>query len=250
VENSAQFSPDGNQVAFQSSRSGDSEIWLCNSDGSNPVQLTSRVGAATGSPQWSPDGHHLVFHAYTDGQGDLYAISAMGGSPRRLTRGPDDETQASWSRDGRWIYYGSNRGGERQIWKMPVEGGQSVPVTRAGGITGQESPDGRFFYYSKAWRGELSLWRLAPAEQQVLKSIHNHSAFAVVDDGIYFIEKSHATGGASIRFIGLSGGQAREIMAADKPVVVGLTVSPDRGTILYTQVDREDSDLMLIENFR
>ena len=37
----AHYSPDGSQVAFSSYRSGNAEIWVCNGDGSNPVQLTS-----------------------------------------------------------------------------------------------------------------------------------------------------------------------------------------------------------------
>ena len=39
-----EFSPDGKRIAFMSNRSGNSEIWVCDSDGSNPVQLTSFRG--------------------------------------------------------------------------------------------------------------------------------------------------------------------------------------------------------------
>jgi len=56
-----QFSPDGKRIAFQSDRSGSIEIWVCNSDGSNPVQLTSLGGPPAGSPHWSPDGRSIAF---------------------------------------------------------------------------------------------------------------------------------------------------------------------------------------------
>ena len=60
-------------------------------------------------------------------------INAQGGKPRRLTNDGAPAVRPSWSRNGHWIYFGSTRSGESQIWKVPVEGGQSVQVTRTGG---------------------------------------------------------------------------------------------------------------------
>jgi Tol biopolymer transport system component len=51
-DNNPKFSPDGQKITFESNRSGTFEIWLCDSDGGNPIQLTS-MGSA-GSPSWSP----------------------------------------------------------------------------------------------------------------------------------------------------------------------------------------------------
>ena len=53
------FSPDGKRMLFTSSRSGTDEIWICNSDGSDPLQLTSlrcpRYRQSTLVPGWSGD---------------------------------------------------------------------------------------------------------------------------------------------------------------------------------------------------
>ena len=51
-----QFSSDGRKLTFQSERSGNQEIWISNSDGTNPVQVTSFGGPGVGNPRWSPDG--------------------------------------------------------------------------------------------------------------------------------------------------------------------------------------------------
>ena len=57
--------------------------------------------------------------------GDVYVISAEGGPARRLTNDPAEDIVPSWSRDGRWIYFGSNRTFAYEIWKAPAEGGRA-----------------------------------------------------------------------------------------------------------------------------
>ena len=52
-------------------------------------------------------------------------------------------------RDGRWIYFGSNRTGRAEIWRAPGAGGRAEQVTNDGGITAVESTDGATLYYRK-----------------------------------------------------------------------------------------------------
>ena len=137
------YSPDGNRIAFGSYRSGASEIWTCDSDGSNPVQLTS-LGALTGSPRWAPDGKSIGFSSDAEGHFDAYVVDAEGGAPRRLTSDPVGNP--SWSRNGEWIYFGSDRNGYPQCFKMPAGGGPAQVVT-AGYGPRMESPDGKWFYF-------------------------------------------------------------------------------------------------------
>ena len=61
VDGDAQFSPDGKKIAFTSNRSGNDEIWVCDSDGSNAQQLTSLGTGNCGGPRWSPDGERIAF---------------------------------------------------------------------------------------------------------------------------------------------------------------------------------------------
>jgi TolB protein len=67
-EGMPQISPDGRRVGLWSDRSGGSEIWVANLDGSNAVKLTSVGEFATGYPHWSPDGERIVFHSSFEGQ--------------------------------------------------------------------------------------------------------------------------------------------------------------------------------------
>jgi hypothetical protein len=61
-------------------------------------------------------------------------MKAEGGLARPLTRDASDNVNASWSRDGKWIYFTSNRSGQWQIWKMPSDGGEPVQLTKQGGF--------------------------------------------------------------------------------------------------------------------
>ena len=79
----------------------------------------------------------------------------------------------SWSRDGRRVYFASRRSGKYEVWKVQLDGGEPVQVTRNGGHVALESVDGKSVYYTKYSLPDTSLWK-APvaggAEAEVLPS--------------------------------------------------------------------------------
>ncbi|MSO21757.1 MAG: DUF5050 domain-containing protein [Acidobacteria bacterium] len=159
-----------------------------------------------------------------------------------------------WSRNGQWIYFTKKRSGQLQLWKMRAKGGEAAPVTPQGGEVTVESPDGKVFYHARN-RNPSSLWKVLVAggeESLVLDSLSDPQKFVVMDQGIYFILASgdRFFSNASIQFYNFASGKTQLIAKLEKPAHVGLTVSPDRRWILYTQNDESGSDLMLVENFR
>jgi Tol biopolymer transport system component len=228
---------------------------VCDGEGLNAIQLTS-LDRKTGTPRWSPDGRHIAFDSRAETHSAIYVINAEGGSPRRITTGTSDDVVPSWSRDGQWIYFVSNRTGDNQVWKSPAEGGESVQVTKKGGFAAFESPDGKSLYYAKGifapgiWRVEVTGGEETPVLDQPKAGYWGY--WAVVDGGIYFVNtelRSHPT----INFFSFATGRVRQIAAMEKEAAItvsGLAISPDGRWMLYTQVDRDESNIMLVENFR
>jgi len=250
-----QYSSDGERIAFVSNRSGSSEIWVCNRDGTNPVQFTFFRGPQVGCPRWSPDGRYLLLDSREKGNGNIYLMNSNGGTPRQLTSGRFENNVPSWSRDGRLIYFSSNRTGMFQIWKIPAEGGQEIQVTRKGGFAAFESSDGTYLYYAeKNSNSEILRMPINGGEEQL---VDKHLSgllwcmWKLTDQGIYFIKPDSSQKG-QIGFYSFSTQQIHRIATTEKPInpYSGIDVSPDGRSLLYSQIDRIESDIMLIQNFR
>jgi Tol biopolymer transport system component len=118
------------------------EIWICDADGSDPVQLTSFGGPMTGSPQWSPDGTQVVFDSRATGDSALYSIGPQGGPPRGLETGVADSSLPAWSPDGRFLYFTGVTGTTSQIFRRQAESGPALQITRGGATIRVRHPTG------------------------------------------------------------------------------------------------------------
>jgi len=85
-------------------------------------------------------------------------IDTDGGAPHRVISGHFIEGAPIWSRDSKWVYFTSNRGGGEALWRAPAAGGSPILVA-GNGQEPLESLDGQFVYYSKP---DGSIWK-APA---------------------------------------------------------------------------------------
>jgi Tol biopolymer transport system component len=251
-EHNPQFSPDGSRIAFVSNRSGGCpEIWISGRDGSNSLQVTNDVGKWQGTPRWSPDGRWIAHdQCGDDGHSDIYVMDANGGQRRRMTPFDSDESVPSWSRDGKWIYFKSDRSGKNEIWRTPFPDGQAVQVTDNGGYVAFESWDGKTLYYLKTPSPGLLFARLLAGgpERQIIPDSVRARGFVPVADGIYYIGQGEGRTSA-LKFYNQAARRSQVLTTIEGSLTLGLTVSPDRKTVLFS-MGRRASDLMLIENFR
>ena len=260
IEGSARFSPDGSRIAFASLRSGATEVWVAERDGSGLQQVTSlgAVGVLIGG--WSPDGTRIAFEAAVAGNSDVYLVGADGGHLRRLTAEPSIDGVPSWSGDGRWIYFASTRAGViADIWRISPDGGEAIRLTRNGGFQPQESPDGRYLFYLDRPPAGLPIGSTARLmrlplggghEEVVLERIRPF-LWSVTDTGIVFVTREPDFDAIDVyRFSDRRVARVGRLGFRIPGIYTHMTASPDGRWALATNQVRFDSDLMRLDGFR
>lgn len=111
----------------------------------------------------SPDGSTLVIsdQSQPDRKSRIYVLPTSGGVPRLVTEtGPS--YWHGWSPDGRTMAYCAERGGEYDIYTIPVAGGPETRLTQAKGLDDgpDYSPDGRHIYFNSDRAGRMQIWRM------------------------------------------------------------------------------------------
>jgi len=253
-EASPQYSPDGLRIAFRSNRTGADEIWLREEGSEHP--LTSFKGPLTGSPRWSPNGARLVFDSRPHGHSDIFMIAREGGQPVRVTTHNSDDVLPCFSPDGQWLYFASNRSATWQVWRLPAgatEGAAAAKqVTGLGGFAPQLTPDGKHLVYAKSSEAP-SLWQ-APltggAETLLLPQSTPGSwgLWAAVPDGILHVLPEPSPG--TLALFDPRTRQSRAVARLKKRLMFwdsGFSVSPDGRYLLFGHMERDGSDIFLVE---
>ncbi|MGI8772242.1 MAG: winged helix-turn-helix domain-containing protein [Acidobacteriaceae bacterium] len=253
-DDEAQPAPDGGRIAWQSTRTGNDEIWLSGADGTSPVQLTS-FGRFSGSPHWSPDGRWIAFDSRPREHSEIYVVDAEGRNLHAITNGANDDVVPSWSRDGKSIYFASMRTGSSQLWKHSLDSGVERQLTQHGGFSALESSDGATLYYTKF--DQPGTWSMPAAggdESLVVAGkpqVGYWGHLAVADAGLYLLD-ADAEPRPAIDFYSFATHRVTTVLPLEKtPGVWGpsLSAAADGRSIFYTQSDQQ-SGILMIENLR
>lgn len=251
------YSPDGTKIAISSRRLGAPSIWVC----STTEDQCERVSEESGfDAKWSPEGDRLVF---TGVEWDLFIVDINGGFTRRLLEDDYLDATPSWSGDGNWIYFTSDRTGVRQIWKMPAEGGEPVQLTHEGAGSPRESHDGRFVYYMKPL-GKFErmagnphhVWSVpvdGGEEQPVFEEMEIVAGGNITlwHESFVFLDRDEETGDRIFQF-DIPTGKLEEIayLGHGGSYCLGCNVSPDGRWILLAKRDeRQTADIFVVDNF-
>jgi TolB protein len=138
------WSPDGRRLAYVSFEGNKSSIFVQTLRTGNRVQVSSKEGI-NGAPAFSPDGRQLVVTlGGIDGNPDIHVLDISSRQSRRLTTHRAIDTEGSWSPDGRYIYFTSDRSGGPQIYRVAAAGGTPERITFEGSYNARPrlSPDG------------------------------------------------------------------------------------------------------------
>jgi Tol biopolymer transport system component/DNA-binding winged helix-turn-helix (wHTH) protein len=253
-QNNAQYSPDGKHVAFASARSGAWSVWMADTDGSNLVQI-SQEGHA-GHPRWSPDSRKIAFDMEEPRrQVGTYTADISDRVAHKLKTNIREASDPFWSHDGKWIYFRGYEGISRQLYRCPAEGGDATLLAASADIRVPiESADGKVLYFGRSNGDAYHIVILAlehpgatPQEVSGMPKISGEHQWSLVQDGIYFTPQDRPR---SICFFDFLTRKTREIFKADKDLDEGMSISPDGRYMLYTQIDENNANIMLVNNFR
>ncbi|MGQ0736235.1 MAG: protein kinase domain-containing protein [Acidobacteriota bacterium] len=149
-DHSVAWSPDGQRIAYSSTRAGQSLMMVMRADGSGSAEqlLVSEEHAHLGG--WTPDGDTLLLDGATpSSRHDLYAVTiGESGSRRPYRVTPFNEQNARPSPDGRWTVYSSDESGQDEIYveAFPGPGGRTQ-VSSGGGGEPVWARNGREIFY-------------------------------------------------------------------------------------------------------
>jgi Tol biopolymer transport system component/DNA-binding winged helix-turn-helix (wHTH) protein len=246
-----QYSPDGKHIAFESDRAGAPGVWVSDAEGGTLMRLSNFKGD-TGIPYWSPDASKIVFDSHSFSRHEVYVVDVSEGIPRKVVTNVPSMSWPSWSHDGRWIYFTSDATTGQRIYRCPAAGGDAVALSSQPAVGPLESFDGRRIFFasrpSKPMLETISAER--PGSESPLDGMPRllrADLRAIAAGGIYFVP---ADAPRSLRYFDFSTRKISQVFEVQKDFEVGLSVSPDGRWILYSQVDEENRDIMLVDHFR
>ncbi|HEY6551714.1 MAG TPA: hypothetical protein VI669_00075, partial [Vicinamibacteria bacterium] len=167
------------------------------------------------------------------------------GEVTRVTSSESEDVVPSWSRDGRFLYFASNRSGTWQVYRTSAEGGEVFQVSVHGGFVAFEGEDAVYF----TRHDEPGLWRIPRthgAEAKVLDGPRCWGHWALAPDGVYLLDVRPGAG-TGLDFFAFASGRRTSLrtMAETAPCAESsLALSSDGQNLLYVAVE-EASDILM-----
>ena len=161
------WSGDGTKIAFSSSRSGDSEIWVADASGGNLRSVTSIRGPNI-APTWNPRTNaQIAWASGRTGEPQIYTMDQDGANMQRLTDS-GYAVSPSWSPNGQFLTfawdrkYGPGAPGGRDIYVMDIASKRWLQLTHDAGINDYPSwaPDNRHIVFERAVGGRSQIWTM------------------------------------------------------------------------------------------
>jgi TolB protein len=144
IDTSPSFAPNGREIVFISDRPGYPQLYIMNFDGGNIRRLTT--SGFCDSPSWSPRGDKIVFAMRQSKRNyDLYIYDLPTAKITKLTNNQRSNENPTWSPDGRFVTFYSNKSGKGEIYVMAVDGSGTRKLAGLSGMS-----------YSPSWSPVLT----------------------------------------------------------------------------------------------
>jgi Tol biopolymer transport system component len=251
-----QFSPDATRIAFQSNRSGSFEIWMADADGANPVRLTAFDGPLTGAPVWCRDGRRIAFDSRATGTSAIYVMDVEERLPRRVATTRENIALPAWSEDCRWLFASNGR---QALYRIPSSGGPAELFTQQRSYYAAVAGDRVIFNVAQPTGVQLWSKSVAGGEEAPLAGMPRLAyadSWIAARTGIYYVtsmDGTAANGSPTLSFYDFETGKARDLMSLQQAPTalggLGISVSSDGRSLLYTSTGDVQSDIMLLSRY-
>jgi TolB protein len=180
---SPSWSGDGTKVAFSSSRTGDSQIWVADANGGSLHSITSIRGPNV-APTWNPRSNaQIAWAGGRTGEPQIYTMDSDGSNVQRMTDS-GYAVSPSWSPNGQFLTfawdrkYGPGAPGGRDIYVMDIASKRWLQLTHDAGINDYPSwaPDGRHIVFEREIGKHSEIWSMladGTEQHQLTRTGHN-----------------------------------------------------------------------------
>lgn len=235
----ADWTPDG-RIVYSTINNGNADLWLTNSDGGAPKQLTVDANADF-SPKLAPDGKFIYFLSNRAGLMSVWRMNADGANPQRLTEN-QDIFALDLAPDGTEIFFTARTENiyMQRLWKISADGTNARQLTEKPVYFPKISPDGKTIacYFPEGESQNFKLTLLSAADGRMLRQIETpvDEQFALFDwrpDGRALYLSARDNGAATLWLQPLDGAPATKLKDWPNEDLFRLDISRDGKNMFY-----------------
>lgn len=238
------------KLLFGSTRDGNWEIYIMESDGTNQVRLTNN-SALDGGAEFSPDGTRIVFNSNRNGNYDLYVMNIDGTNQVRLTNSPHDEHTPTFAPDGSKILYVRGTGNNQEIFVTSTDGSNAQQITNNSFYDDNPtwSPDGlRIAFTSRRNHPQPEIYTMNLNGTDVIRLTNNafvDSEPAFSPDGTKLLFFSNRAGNYDIWVMDVTGSNPVNLSNSSSADIVGAW-SPDGSKIVFSTIRDGNEEIYMM----
>jgi len=237
-------------VSVANQTRSDSDIYLVERNGRNPINLTNNPGSFETNPVISPDGQHIAYVA-VELDLDVKVMDVNGHNPINITNLPTREIAPQWFPDSHRLLLVSNLEGTPNIYTVQRDGTGLTNISKGPGEDSSPSlsSDGRRVVFHSDRAGNADIFVVDADGQNLINLTQNPSADTEPlwsPDGTKIMFRSDRDGGPDIFVMQADGSTAVNLTKSPEVDERGISWSPDSQQLLFTALVNDQLEIFVV----